>query len=128
VAAAEAVPARAHLQRLYVYTLGEVCILYVFFTTPVKGSLLPNFIGSNTLVTDSIFFLLFSLTFIAATLYLPHHMSFLIGRAWYYINGEHIDVAVAAKEAVKEISANVLQETATGDVLAQTVEAVVREL
>jgi len=76
----------------------------------------------------SIFFLLFSLTFIAATLYLPHHMSFLIGRAWYYINGEHIDVAGAAKEAVKEISANVLQETATGDVLAQTVEAVVREL
>ena len=55
-------------------------------------------------------------------------MSFLVGRAWYYINGEHIDVAVVAKEAVKEMSANVLQETATSDVLAETVEAVVREL
>ncbi|CAG9943345.1 hypothetical protein V2G26_008405 [Clonostachys chloroleuca] len=71
----------------------------------------------------SIFFLLFSLTFIAAILYLPHHISFLVGRAWYYINGEHIDVAEAAMEVVKEMSASVLQETTTTSVekLAQTV-------
>lgn len=79
---------------------------------------------------DSIFFLLFSLTFIAATLYLPHHISFLVGRAWYYINGEHIDVAVAVGEAVKDMSAGVLHEAAaaTGEVLAETAEGVLREL
>ncbi|CAM1508309.1 Fc.00g051570.m01.CDS01 [Cosmosporella sp. VM-42] len=62
---------------------------------------------------SSLVFLLFSLTFIAACLYLPHHISFLISRAWYYINGEHIDVAEAAREVVKEISASALHETGT---------------
>ncbi|KAL7925445.1 hypothetical protein ACQKWADRAFT_284035 [Trichoderma austrokoningii] len=41
----------------------------------------------------SILFLLISLTSIAATLYLPQHISLLAGRAWYYINGETIDIA-----------------------------------
>lgn len=85
---------------------------------------LPPFLTfSLSLSPDSIFFLLFSLTFIAAILYLPHHISFLVGRAWYYINGEHIDVAEAAMEVVKEMSASVLQETTTTSVekLAQTV-------
>ncbi|EGR52551.1 uncharacterized protein TRIREDRAFT_43191, partial [Trichoderma reesei QM6a] len=41
----------------------------------------------------SIAFLLFGLTSIAIILYLPHHISILAGRAWYYINGETIDVA-----------------------------------
>ncbi|PNY24971.1 Uncharacterized protein TCAP_05100, partial [Tolypocladium capitatum] len=56
----------------------------------------------------SILFLLFSLAFIAAILYLPHHVSILAGRAWYYIQGEDIDVVASAREAAKEISAGVL--------------------
>ncbi|POR36438.1 Uncharacterized protein TPAR_03356, partial [Tolypocladium paradoxum] len=56
----------------------------------------------------SILFLLFSLAFIAAILYLPHHVSILAGRAWYYIQGEDIGVAASAREAVKGISAGVL--------------------
>ncbi|KAJ6438512.1 hypothetical protein O9K51_09105 [Purpureocillium lavendulum] len=56
----------------------------------------------------SILFLLCSLAFIAAVLYLPHHISTLAGRAWYYIKGEHIDVAASAREVVKEMSASVL--------------------
>ncbi|KAF4449090.1 hypothetical protein F53441_7579 [Fusarium austroafricanum] len=79
---------------------------------------------------SSIVFLLFSLTFIAACLYLPHHISFLVGRAWYYINGEHIDVAEVVQEAVKDMSASALSGTTARvmDVTKETVEAVVREL
>ncbi|PTB67980.1 hypothetical protein BBK36DRAFT_1167279 [Trichoderma citrinoviride] len=46
----------------------------------------------------SIAFLLFGLTSIAIILYLPHHISILAGRAWYYINGETIDVAASARD------------------------------
>ncbi|KAL7948985.1 hypothetical protein V8C42DRAFT_312880 [Trichoderma barbatum] len=46
----------------------------------------------------SIVFLLFSLTSIAVILYLPHHISILAGRAWYYINGETIDIAASARD------------------------------
>jgi hypothetical protein len=35
------------------------------------------------------------MTFIAAVLYLPHHVTLLAGRAWYYIKGEHINVTAA---------------------------------
>ncbi|KAH7166052.1 hypothetical protein EDB81DRAFT_781151 [Dactylonectria macrodidyma] len=82
---------------------------------------------------SSLVFLLFSLTFIAACLYLPHHISFLVGRAWYYINGEHIDVAEAAREVVRDISAGALSGTgimvgtATAAVQ-ETVETVLKEL
>ncbi|KAG5655905.1 hypothetical protein KAF25_000825 [Fusarium avenaceum] len=79
---------------------------------------------------SSIVFLLFSLTFIAACLYLPHHISFLVGRAWYYINGEHIDVAEVVQEAVKDMSASALSGATSSavDVTKETVETIVREL
>lgn len=59
-------------------------------------------------------------------LYLPHHISFLLGRAWYYINGEHIDVG----EVVKEMSVSVLHETATAtvEVVSDGAETLVKEL
>lgn len=65
-----------------------------------------------THLADSILFLLFSLAFIAAILYLPHHVSILAGRAWYYIRGEDIDVAASAREAVQDISASVINSEA----------------
>lgn len=51
----------------------------------------------ETRFTDSVVFLLISLTSIAATLYLPQHVSLLASRAWYYINGETIDIAAFAR-------------------------------
>lgn len=51
-------------------------------------------------VLDSILFLLISLTSIAATLYLPQHVSLLASRAWYYINGETIDIAAFARNVL----------------------------
>ncbi|KAF4512908.1 hypothetical protein G6O67_000237 [Ophiocordyceps sinensis] len=58
----------------------------------------------------SVLFLLCGLAFIAAILYLPHHVAILAGRAWYYIKGEDIDVAASAREAVREMSASVLND------------------
>lgn len=43
-------------------------------------------------------------------------MSILVGRAWYYINGENIDVAASAREAVREmIPSGVLGDAAGQD-------------
>lgn len=50
------------------------------------------------------------MTFIAAVLYLPHHITILAGRAWYYIKGEHINVAASAREVVQEVSKSVVSE------------------
>ncbi|KAI9149244.1 hypothetical protein HJFPF1_11294 [Paramyrothecium foliicola] len=61
-------------------------------------------------LADSLFFLLFGLTFIAAILYLPHHVSILSGRVWYYINGEHVDVAASARKVVEEVTAGILRD------------------
>ncbi|KAK3179532.1 hypothetical protein K4F52_009024 [Lecanicillium sp. MT-2017a] len=59
----------------------------------------------------SIVFLLFSLTFIAAVLYLPHHISILAGRAWYYINGENADFGSASEVIKSVVTTSVLGET-----------------
>ncbi|KAG6041071.1 hypothetical protein E4U41_006094 [Claviceps citrina] len=58
-------------------------------------------------VIYSVLFLLISMTFIAAILYLPHHVTILAGRAWYYILGEHINGAASASEAIRAVSASV---------------------
>jgi hypothetical protein len=55
----------------------------------------------------SFVFLLFSLTAIATILYLPHHIMFLVGRAWFYIHGD------SAVEAARE-TARSLAEKAAG--------------
>ncbi|KAJ9143860.1 hypothetical protein NKR23_g6350 [Pleurostoma richardsiae] len=52
----------------------------------------------------SVAFLLFALTFIAVVLYLPRHTLFLANRAWFYINGDSVDVLEVAKEAVQTLA------------------------
>ncbi|KAH7318547.1 hypothetical protein B0I35DRAFT_432357 [Stachybotrys elegans] len=59
----------------------------------------------------SILFLLVSLTFIAALLYLPQHIFILSGRVWYYINGEQIDVEPLARKVVMDMTSSVFHET-----------------
>ncbi|RDA83313.1 hypothetical protein CP532_6561 [Ophiocordyceps camponoti-leonardi (nom. inval.)] len=44
----------------------------------------------------SVVFLLFGLAFIAAILYLPHHVFRLAGRAWYYLQGDDDELAVSS--------------------------------
>jgi hypothetical protein len=48
---------------------------------------------------DSLMFLIFSMVLIAASLYLPHHISFLANRAWFYYHGD-IDIKSAAETLV----------------------------
>ncbi|KAB5563209.1 hypothetical protein GE09DRAFT_1056914 [Coniochaeta sp. 2T2.1] len=82
----------------------------------------------------SILFLLFSLTFLASVLYLPQHIAFILGRAWFYMHGENVDVVGLAKEAVVSATQAAKEHTATAAagataVTVETVaEAVVREL
>ncbi|KKY39542.1 hypothetical protein UCDDA912_g00431 [Diaporthe ampelina] len=54
----------------------------------------------------SVVFLLFSLTAIATILYLPHHIMFLAGRAWFYIHGD------SAVEAARETARSLAQQAA----------------
>lgn len=79
---------------------------------------------------DTILFLLSSLTFIATVLYLPQHIAFIVGRAWFYMNGEHVDVVELTKEAVEGAlhqTAGLVSTTAAA-LAGETAEAVVREL
>ncbi|OIW29541.1 hypothetical protein CONLIGDRAFT_669393 [Coniochaeta ligniaria NRRL 30616] len=82
----------------------------------------------------SILFLLFSLTFLASVLYLPQHIAFIAGRAWFYMHGENVDVVSLAKEAVVSATAAAVAAAGTGTgtvsavTVGTTVEAVVREL
>lgn len=80
--------------------------------------------------TDSVVFLLFSLTFIATILYLPRHMSFILGRAWFYMHGDIADVAKDAAEQTLSLATATAAATAaaTADVVADTAANVVREL
>lgn len=73
--------------------------------------------------TGSIVFLLFSLTAIATILYLPHHLMFLVGRAWFYIHGD------SALEVARETARTLVHttaKTAAGVLGTETARAVVR--
>lgn len=62
----------------------------------------------------SVVFLLFSLTAIATILYLPHHIMFLAGRAWFYIHGD------SAVEAARETARSLAQQAAAAAAAAAT--------
>ncbi|CEJ80949.1 hypothetical protein VHEMI01105 [[Torrubiella] hemipterigena] len=72
----------------------------------------------------SIVFLLVSLTFIAAILYLPHHISILSGRVWYYINGDHIDVMASARSAVGSIMTSAVADNVKNNVMPEVTKIV----
>lgn len=73
----------------------------------------------------TILFLLVGLTSIATVLYLPQHIAFIVGRAWFYMHGENVDVVELTKEAVDSA---LHHSSATVEVVAETVETVIREL
>ncbi|KAL2118362.1 hypothetical protein VTJ04DRAFT_8022 [Mycothermus thermophilus] len=61
--------------QLKIYQLEVTYSVYMF--TPMEKFIFYSFL-----------FLLCGLTFIACILYLPHHIQFIISRAWFYIHGE----------------------------------------
>ncbi|KAH6686280.1 hypothetical protein F5X68DRAFT_208678 [Plectosphaerella plurivora] len=54
----------------------------------------------------TLLFLLVGLTFIATALYLPQHIAFIVGRAWFYMHGENVDVVELTKEVVGDALAH----------------------
>lgn len=63
--------------------------------------------------TGSIVFLLFSLTALATILYLPHHIMFLVGRAWFYIHGDSaLEVAVETARTLVQHAASTTRAAA----------------
>lgn len=71
---------------------------------------------------DSVLFLLFSLTFIATVLYLPHHVQFILNRAWFYMHGDAPELAKAGAQSVLAAT------TKAAAAAAATTASVVREL
>ncbi|ERS95724.1 hypothetical protein HMPREF1624_07799 [Sporothrix schenckii ATCC 58251] len=81
----------------------------------------------------SLLFLLTSLTSIAIFLYLPHHVAFLINRAWFYAHGDsQFDAAQSLLQGVvvaeKAGTTAAVQVTTTVESLADAAATVVREL
>ncbi|KAG5998394.1 hypothetical protein E4U43_002424 [Claviceps pusilla] len=72
-------------------------------------------------VIYSVLFLLISMTLIAAILYLPHHVTILAGRAWYYIQGEHINIAASTSDAIKEVAASAVDALPTAEAIREAV-------
>lgn len=95
---------------------------------PAPLSPLAPPLNSHLTTPGSILFLLSSLTFLACVLYLPQHIIFITERAWFYINGENVDVAQVVKEAVVSAThAAIEHATETAAAVGQT-GGLVREL
>ncbi|KAK0636188.1 hypothetical protein B0T17DRAFT_612961 [Bombardia bombarda] len=80
----------------------------------------------------SVLFLIVSLTGIATVLYLPQHVQFIVGRAWFYMHGDTQDAIVselskgsATAAAVKSL---VGTATAAAQAVVESTTGVVREL
>ena len=78
----------------------------------------------TVLIADSILFLISSLTVIAMVLYFPQHVSFIVGRAWFYMHGD-----VSAEGAVRAaLTGSSATAAAVAGKAAEATATVVREL
>ncbi len=76
--------------------------------SPSPQSIAERSANQEATATDSVLFLLVSLTLIAMILYLPRHIAFILGRAWFYMHGDSVDVVELTKEAVHTLAAGAL--------------------
>ncbi len=60
------------------------------------------------------------------TLYLPKHVAFILGRAWFYMHGDSVDIAELTKEAVQTLAAG--GGSASSTTVATQTTALVKEL
>jgi hypothetical protein len=97
------------------------------FSPPVPA--VPSHLSRLLTTAGSVLFLLFSLTSIAATLYLPQHIAFILGRAWFYMHGDSVDVVELTKEAVHTLAGAALGTAATAaPSVSSATAAMVKEL
>lgn len=89
---------------LYIHTnpLPKLSTTSVLTAAPPSISMFPPLL-THLKKKGSVVFLLFSLTAIATILYLPHHIMFLAGRAWFYIHGD--SAVEAAGETARSLAA-----------------------
>ncbi|KKA26900.1 hypothetical protein TD95_002134 [Thielaviopsis punctulata] len=53
----------------------------------------------------SVLFLLVSIFTLATLLYLPHHIKFMVNRAWFYVHGDEAsDIVTMAKTATQTVA------------------------
>ena len=106
---------------VYIYTPIEKFIFCALRLRPLP-SVPPSVCGleartikltPTALETDSVLFLLFSLTFIATVLYLPQHLQFVISRAWFYMHGDsHESAGGLAKGVLNSVVGTAAAATA----------------
>lgn len=65
------------------------------------------FTSTEKFIFWSVVFLLFSMTTIAAALYLPQHLAFLVDRAWFYVNGGEASTNMIANVNKESVSLSV---------------------
>lgn len=66
--------------------------------------------------TDSILFLFLSMVTIAASLYLPEHISFICRRAYYYLGGDghHVSASSPSLSSIVSMSSKTVGEAVKG--------------
>ena len=116
---------------VYIFTPIEKFIFctFPFPPFPFPTRLVPSWeltaCNNQKKTTDSVLFLLVGLTFIATVLYLPHHLQFIVNRAWFYMHGDGYDVGGA--QGLLSTTTAAAATTALGK-LADATASVVREL
>ncbi|KAK5654841.1 hypothetical protein OQA88_6877 [Cercophora sp. LCS_1] len=85
--------------QLKIYQLEVTYSVYIF--TPIEK-----------FIFYSVLFLLISLTFIATVLYLPHHIQFILNRAWFYMHGDAPELGKAAVQSLASTTGKVAEATA----------------
>jgi hypothetical protein len=87
---------------LYMLTSTEK---FIFSTPPLPPPLSPTRSQGWTQLTylDSVLFLLLSLLIIAASLYLPDHLTIIANRLFYYFSGNEDTIATTAQKAGQQL-------------------------
>jgi len=94
---------------VYIFTPVEKFILCMFCSR--GGGRLKKKKLTFTSILDSVLFLLFGLTFIATVLYLPHHVQFILNRAWFYMHGDAPELVNAGAQSLLATTAKVAEAT-----------------
>jgi hypothetical protein len=98
---------------LYMLTSTEK---FIFSTYYLSDSLThpPTVRNANRMCIDSVLFLLLSLLIIAASLYLPDHLTIIANRLFYYFSGNEETLATSAQKAGQLMESNQVLTTTQG--------------
>lgn len=85
---------------------------FIFSASPIY---IPSNVPiSNIYCVDSVLFLLLSLLIIAASLYLPDHLTIIANRLFYYFSGNEETLASGAQKAGQLVESSLALTTTQG--------------